>query len=216
MYQLLDFLEKEELELPSTATLWQSLDTINNIFYVEVKSPNGSIDQYAHNNLFKSPFAPTPIYPSFFGLCIQTNSGTSLPFISETTWDIYDSQGNTIYTSGPLSWGTQYRDTILLNPGCYRFEVMDTDDDGLDFWANNDGSGVVRFITTPISCNAPEVNILILILANLLFMSLEWLILHLLLKKKNIIGKYFLILQEILFLLRDILRGKQTFNCLII
>jgi hypothetical protein len=35
---------------------------------------------------------------------------------------------------------------------------MDTDDDGLDFWANNDGSGVVRFITTPINCNAPEVK----------------------------------------------------------
>ena len=45
-----------------------------------------------------------------------------------------------------------------MNPGCYRFEVHDTDDDGLDFWANSDGSGIVRFITTPISCNAPEVN----------------------------------------------------------
>ena len=154
----LGFLEKQEVELPSSASLWQSMDTINNIFYVEVKSPNASTDQYIHNNLFKSTFAPTPVYPSFFGLCIQTNSGTSMPFISETTWDIYDGQGNTIYTSGPLSWGTQYRDTILLSPGCYRFEVQDTDDDGLDFWANNDGSGVVRFITTPISCNAPEVN----------------------------------------------------------
>ncbi len=154
----LDFLEKEVVELPAPSTLWQTLDTINNIFYAEVKNPNASTDQYSHNNLFSSPFSPTPIYPSFFGLCIQTNSGTSLPFISETTWDIYDGSGNTIYTSGPLSWGTQYRDSILLTPGCYRFEVHDTDDDGLDFWANSDGSGVVRFITTPVSCNAPAVN----------------------------------------------------------
>ena len=36
--------------------------------------------------------------------------------------------------------------------------MQDTDDDGLDFWANNDGTGVVRFITTPVSCNAPEVK----------------------------------------------------------
>jgi hypothetical protein len=154
----LNFLEKEEVELPALSTLWQNLDTTTNIFYVQTKSPNGSVDQYIYNDLMESNFEPTPIYPSFFGLCIQTNSGTSLPFISETTWDIYDGSGNTIYTSGPLSWGTQYRDSILLTPGCYRFEVHDTDDDGLDFWANSDGSGVVRFITNPISCNAPEVN----------------------------------------------------------
>ncbi len=154
----LDFLEKEEVELPALSTLWQNLDTTNNVFYAQTKNPNGSIDQYIYNDLMESNFEPTPIYPSFFGLCIQTNSGTSLPFISETTWDIYDGSGNTIYTSGPLSWGTQYRDSILLTPGCYRFEVHDTDDDGLDFWANNDGSGVVRFITTPVSCNAPAVN----------------------------------------------------------
>jgi hypothetical protein len=154
----LDFLEKEEVELPAPSTLWQNLDTTNNIFYAQTKNPNGSIDQYIYNDLMESNFEPTPIYPSFFGLCIQTNSGTSLPFISETTWDIYDGSGNTIYTSGPLSWGTQYRDSILLTSGCYRFEVHDTDDDGLDFWANNDGSGVVRFITTPVSCNAPAVN----------------------------------------------------------
>ncbi len=154
----LEFLEKEEVELPALSTLWQNLDTTNNIFYAQTKSPNGSIDQYIYNDLMESNFEPTPIYPSFFGLCIQTNSGTSLPFISETTWDIYDDSGNTIYTSGPLSWGTQYRDSILLTSGCYRFEVHDTDDDGLDFWANNDGSGVVRFITTPVSCNAPAVN----------------------------------------------------------
>ena len=154
----LDFLQKEVVELPAPSTLWQTLDTINNIFYAEVKNPNGSIDQYLHNNLFPSPFSPTPIYPSFFGLCVQTNSGTSSPFISETTWDLYDGQGNIMYTSGSLSWGTQYRDTIQLNPGCYRFVMEDTDDDGLDFWANNDGSGIVRFITTPISCNAPEVK----------------------------------------------------------
>ena len=135
----------------------RGLDTINNIFYVQSKNPNGSQDQYNYNDLRKSSFEPTPIYPTFFGLCIQTNSGGS-NFVSETSWDLYNDQGNTVYTSGTLLWGTQYRDSIFLGPGCYRFEVHDTDDDGLDFWANNDGSGIVRFITTPISCNAPEVK----------------------------------------------------------
>tara|TARA_B100001142_G_scaffold330264_1_gene397429 strand:- start:982 stop:4509 length:3528 start_codon:yes stop_codon:yes gene_type:complete len=154
----LDFLEEAEVELPVSPSFWQSLDSTQNVFYVKVMNPNGGVDEYSYNDLRESNFTPTPIYPSFFGLCIQTNSGTSLPFISETSWDIYDASGNTIYTSGSLSWGTQYRDSILLSPGCYRFEVKDTDDDGLDFWANNDGSGVIRFLTTPISCNAPPVN----------------------------------------------------------
>ena len=39
---------------------------------------------------------------------------------------------------------TTYRDTIELNQGCYRFNVYDSDDDGIDFWANNDGAGYVR------------------------------------------------------------------------
>ena len=40
---------------------------------------------------------------------------------------------------------TIHRDTIELNSGCYRFTVLDQDDDGLSFWANNDGGGYVRF-----------------------------------------------------------------------
>ena len=39
---------------------------------------------------------------------------------------------------------TQYRDTIYMNQGCYTFEFFDADDDGISFWANNDGSGYVR------------------------------------------------------------------------
>ena len=124
------------------------------------QNPNGSSDQYQFNDLRSATFEPTPIYPAFFGLCVQTNSGVtnSLTQYSETSWDLFDAQGNTIYSSGTLLGGTQYRDSITLNPGCYRFEVFDTDDDGLDFWANNDGSGIVRFITTPISCNAQRVK----------------------------------------------------------
>ena len=156
----LEFLEKEEIELPSTNSLWQSLDTNQNIFYAQSKNPNGSSDQYQFNDLRSANFEPTPIYPAFFGLCVQTNSGVtnSLTQYSETSWDLFDDQGNTIYSSGTLLGGTQYRDSITLNAGCYRFEVFDTDDDGLDFWANNDGSGIVRFITTPISCNAQRVK----------------------------------------------------------
>jgi hypothetical protein len=37
-----------------------------------------------------------------------------------------------------------YRDTVALNAGCYTFHLKDADDDGLDFFANNDGSGYCK------------------------------------------------------------------------
>jgi len=39
---------------------------------------------------------------------------------------------------------THFRDTLELNSGCYRFTVKDSDDDGISFWANNDGGGYAR------------------------------------------------------------------------
>ena len=38
-----------------------------------------------------------------------------------------------------------YKDTLEFSDGCYALHVVDTDDDGLDFWANNDGGGMLRF-----------------------------------------------------------------------
>ena len=40
---------------------------------------------------------------------------------------------------------SDYRDTLTFTKGCYTFVMNDTDEDGLDFWANNDGGGMVRF-----------------------------------------------------------------------
>ena len=53
--------------------------------------------------------------------------------------------GAPVHSSGDLISNTQFRDTLTFSPGCYTFIVNDTDEDGLDFWANNDGSGMVRF-----------------------------------------------------------------------
>ena len=40
---------------------------------------------------------------------------------------------------------SQYRDTLIFDDGCYSIIMTDTDDDGIDFWANNDGAGMARF-----------------------------------------------------------------------
>ena len=53
-------------------------------------------------------------------------------------------QDGTVYLDRTYSEAnTQYRDTIV-NAGCYTFEFLDSDDDGISFWANNDGSGFIR------------------------------------------------------------------------
>jgi hypothetical protein len=69
----------------------------------------------------------------------------TLTQVSETTWDFYDELGNMVFTSGNLQSNIQYRDTLTFTNGCFTFVVEDTDEDGLNFWANNDGTGMVRF-----------------------------------------------------------------------
>ena len=139
----LGFLETEEVELPNLSS-WAGA---SNVFEVRLKNPNGQSDEYNENNYMHSEFELVPEYPEIFALWVSTNSGVinSLSQESETSWDFYDTDENNIFTSGSLYSNTQYRDTLTFTPGCYKFVMQDSDEDGLDFWANNDGGGIVRF-----------------------------------------------------------------------
>ena len=143
----LNFLEKVTLQLPDPSSLWNNMGVSNNTFHVEIKSPNNGTDAYAHNNIMSSTFDPAPTYPNTFSVWTQTNSGVISTFtqISETSWEFFDNNGISILASGDLISNTQYRDTLEFNDGCYTFQVTDTDDDGIDFWANSDGGGMIRF-----------------------------------------------------------------------
>ena len=87
------------------------------------------------------------------------------------TWDA-QSNPNTAYDSPGRRWfqfpadnGQQYQkilmlynlkyftngtysDTVVLNAGCYLFHSMDSDDDGLSFFANNGGDGKCRLVSS--------------------------------------------------------------------
>ena len=118
-----------------------------NTFEVTLRNPNGQPDDYNENNSMLSEFEIVPEYPETFALWIGTNNGVvnSQTQQSETSWNIYDKDGNTVYTSGPLYANTQYRDTLTLESGCYTLIVEDTDEDGLDYGYNSDGTGIIRF-----------------------------------------------------------------------
>ena len=139
----LAFNETEEVELPNL-TNWSGNA---NIFEVTLKNPNGQADDYDENNSMESEFELVPEYPESFALWFQTNGGVVNTFtqVSESSWEFFDENGTSLHASGDLISNTQFRDTLIFSPGCYTFVVSDTDEDGLDFWANNDGGGMVRF-----------------------------------------------------------------------
>ena len=139
----LAFLATEEIELPKLST-WAGSE---NTFEVIISNPNGQADNYAANNTMKSKFEHVPEYPETFALWLNTNSGiiNSFTQVSETSWEFYNENSNIEFSSGSLYGNTQYRDTLTFTAGCYTFVVNDTDEDGLDFWANNDGGGMLRF-----------------------------------------------------------------------
>jgi hypothetical protein len=132
----LDFTETELVTLPVDGSLWTNISETNNIFNVVIEAPNGGTDEYTHNNTFQSVFNIPEVVPADFYIQLRTNL-----YGNETSYKIYDEAGNVVFHKTGLANNTTYRDTFHLGVGCYQLEVLDSDGDGLSFWANNDGNG---------------------------------------------------------------------------
>jgi len=133
-------MQKEEVSL-SNSNLWVNVVSAENEFHVELKNPNGSADQYIHNNFMNSQFVITDVVPSNFIVHHRSNN-----FASETSYQLTDESGNILLSRSGLANNTNYRDTMNLTYGCYKFLMTDTDEDGISFWANSDGAGLIRFL----------------------------------------------------------------------
>ena len=133
----LEFNQSVDIELPGTVE-WGSEE---GVFVAEITGVNGGSDEHALNNVHYSKFeAPLTIPGDRFVVDFGTNN-----FPQENYWKIYDINGNQVASSGALSANSNFRDTIDLPWGCYTFILEDTDKDGLNFWANDDGNGYLRF-----------------------------------------------------------------------
>ncbi len=144
----LDFLGEEEVELPTPAPFWTTVVAGGpNVFHARVLDPNGGSDEYAYNDEHSANFEIPDVVPNYFYIQLKTNSAGA-----ETSYDLRDDLGNVIFSKGGLANNTLYRDTFQLAPGCYQLNVYDTDDDGIDFWANSDGIGqmYIREIGVPV------------------------------------------------------------------
>ena len=141
----LAFLETAEVSLPYDAPAYTIGDEDDLLtFVVNVEVADG-FDQEPNNGTAYSQFRRPPTYAyndlDDNRVIVWTKTNNS-PF--ETSVELLNENEEVIWSRNYTQAGTTYKDTLALNAGCYRFNVLDNDDDGMDFWANNDGSGYVR------------------------------------------------------------------------
>jgi hypothetical protein len=132
----LEFLESEVVTLPSPAALWANGTATDNTFEVEIKNPNGATDEYVYNNTYTSNFDLVDVLPYHFYMYFKTNNAAA-----ESKYELFDDAGTLLFSKTGMANNTTYRDTFILDNGCYTLKISDTDDDGINFWANNDGNG---------------------------------------------------------------------------
>ncbi len=140
----LGFMEKEEVILPITSQAFWTTSNPTDVFEVSVSAPNGGTDGNPDNNSASSTFERPPVYTGAFYMQLVTNLAGF-----ENSYTIKDDQGNIVMSRSGMAASTSYNDTINLPDGCYVLDFLDTGDDGLSFFANNDGNGTLRLRWIP-------------------------------------------------------------------
>ncbi|MFT7588935.1 MAG: hypothetical protein ACI959_001149, partial [Limisphaerales bacterium] len=135
----LDFMEQETVILPTDLVFWTEVEGNTGTFHVEIKAPNGGADEYQFNNTYSSDFVIPSVLPGYFTVWFTTNTAGN-----ESKYQIFNEAGDELFVLNGTSGSAIHRDTFLLDPGCYSLVLSDTDDDGIDFWANSDGVGSLR------------------------------------------------------------------------
>lgn len=135
----LAFDEKETIALPiQEASFW--IGDGSNIFEASVSEPNGSTDEYVSNNTQTSEFILPDMYDDVLYIYLQTNN-----YADQNSYVVKDEEGNIVFSKSGLSANSYYYDTLNISTGCYTLEMIDTGNDGLDFWANSSqGTGTIR------------------------------------------------------------------------
>ena len=133
----INYLAELEIELPHIAP---GVFSQGNSFFAEILEVNGSVDEYEKNNKQVSNYEVAPHIQGDIIINMRTNLASN-----ETKWYLKDETGVIIKSrTFGLSSNTNYLDTIPDLNGCYYLEVVDSGQDGISWWANNDGSGFIR------------------------------------------------------------------------
>jgi len=140
----LTFLASTDVELAANVN-WTAASGKFEVTIIEV---NGTTDGYALNNSMVSAFVAPLLVPETFVVSFKSNNAPQ-----ENAWYITDANGNVVEDRNGFDPSTVYSDTLTLPAGCYTFVLQDFDKDGISWWANNDGSGFIRFRKADLATN---------------------------------------------------------------
>lgn len=127
--------ESEVVNLPMVGP-WPWKNAASAEFEAWVELPN---DEVAYNNKKTSNFDVPNTHPGNLVVVTRTNAAGS-----ETHWELYNDAGQVVASADNLPSNQFIYDTLDLAEGCYEFRLMDRGEDGLAWWANNDGAGYVQ------------------------------------------------------------------------
>lgn len=125
--------------LPVEQEIWEPAEANDNRFHARIKLVNSQEDEDPSNNEYVSRFEISEVFPTDFYLFTRTNNAGN-----ETKISIRDQWGTVVFSKDNFQANEIVRDTITLGLGCYNLTIEDSDNDGLSFFANNDGSGFFR------------------------------------------------------------------------
>jgi hypothetical protein len=133
----LGFMEQDTITL--TQPIWDGVDLASPRFTVRLEYPNGKIDENPLNDKMTSNVELVARYEPFY-VELRTNNNPQ-----ENRYVISDQDGNVVFVKENMAPNTLYRDTFNLPNGCYKFQLMDYQENGLSWWAATaQGSGYCR------------------------------------------------------------------------
>ncbi len=137
----LRFLEREEVTLPIENSLFFDGNG-SNTFIATVSEPNGQADQYADNDRATTTFELPDIYDGRIVIQLRTNARAS-----DNSYEVRNAGGDVVHSRANLRINTQYSDTLDLPNGCYTLDLVDSNNDGLSYWAfQAQGNGSLRIL----------------------------------------------------------------------
>ena len=135
----LAFTEQEEVTLE--AFVWEDWQDGDGNFSVQLSNPNGGTDENSINDSYYSNYDLPSVYPNTIVIHFRTNKAGY-----QNNYQILTNDGELIFEKDGFENETLYVDTVTLINGCYDFYLWDSEDNGISFWANNQGSGYIKFM----------------------------------------------------------------------
>lgn len=134
----LGFLEKDTIFL--LPLNWDESGKEFREFKARLESPNKSLDQNPSNDFMEST-AELPMILEPFIIELKTNNNPD-----ENEYFITNVHGEVLFHKQNMNANTLYKDTFLLEDGCYNFTIIDAQENGLSWWAASaQGGGFLRF-----------------------------------------------------------------------